>query len=886
MPEQHPERFGELLIEEEMKDSYLTYAMSVIISRALPDVRDGLKPSQRRILVAMNDLNLGPRSKPRKCAKICGDTSGNYHPHGEQVIYPTLVRLAQPWSLRYPLVIGQGNFGSIDGDPPAAMRYTEARMSQFATQMLEDLTLNAVDFIPNYDNTRQEPTVLPSAFPNLLVNGSSGIAVGMATSIPPNNLTQICNALIALIDDPDTPIDKVIDIVDGPDFPTGGIICGRRAIRKGYRTGRGTIVVRARAHTEVSRSGKKSIIITEIPYMVNKTNLLERMADLIRSGKVKDVADLRDESDREGMRIVVELKMGADEHVVLNQLYKRTVLQDSFSINMIALVNQRPRTLNIKEMLGYFLEHRVTVVRRRTEFLLARAKDRAHIVEGLLIAVDNIDEIVRIIKKAKDVPTASERLQKRFKLSERQAEAILRMRLSQLTGLEREQLRAEYEQLQEKIAYYEALLADERLIYDVIREDIYELREKHGDVRRTEIVDQAPGEFDIEDLIAEENVAVTISHLGYVKRQPLSSYRRQGRGGQGVTGADLREGDFVENLFIASTHDYILFFTDAGQVYWQKVYDIPQMGRTARGRALVNLLELGKNEEITSMIPVRNFDDRNLVMVTDQGVVKKTVLSAFGRPKRGGIRAITLDKNDRLMGVALTTGKEDIMLATRAGMAIRFHEADARRMGRPARGVRGIKLRKNDAVVAMVVVDRHATLLTVCEHGHGKRTSFDEYRTQSRGGLGIINIKTTDRNGKVVGAMAVSDRDEMMMMTSGGMVMRMPVRGVRTIGRNTQGVRMIRLKDGDRLVAMARLVREEEEEEEAEGDSAAPTDAAPAEAEEKTAPEEPAAETEAPQTGKAAKKKAKKKTARKARKAPAGKRTAKKKAKSKRKRRS
>jgi DNA gyrase subunit A len=811
MPEPQAERLGELLIEEEMKDAYLTFAMSVIISRALPDVRDGLKPSQRRILVAMDDLGLGPRSKTRKCAKICGDTSGNYHPHGEQVIYPTLVRLAQPWVMRYPLVEGQGNFGSVDGDPPAAMRYTEARMTHFATMMLQDLNLNAVDFVPNYDGTRQEPSVLPGAFPNLLANGSTGIAVGMATSIPPHNLTQLCDALVALIAEPDIHIDRLIDIVGGPDFPTGAIICGREAVREGYRTGRSTIAVRARAHTEVTRQGKKSIVVTEIPYLVNKTNLIERIAELVQKDRLKDVSDIRDESDREGMRIVIDLRPGADEKVVLNQLYASTMLQDSFSINMIALVNQRPRTLNLKEMLGYFLEHRVTVVRRRSEYLLAQAKERAHIVEGLLIAVDHIDEVVRIIRKAKDVPTARENLMARFKLTERQAEAILRMRLSQLTGLERAALEAEYKELKEKIAYYEALLADERLIYDVIREDLIELKDRFGDARRTEIVDASPTEFDIEDLIAEESVAVTVSHAGYVKRQPLTSYRRQGRGGQGVTGADVREGDFIEHLFIASTHDYILFFTDAGQVYWQKVYDIPQMGRTSRGRALVNLLELGKDETLTSMIPVRTFDERNLVMATQQGVVKKVVLSAFGHPKRGGIRAIELDQGDRLIDVALTSGKEEVVLGTRDGMAIRFHEGHIRAMGRAARGVRGIRLRQGDQVVGMVVVDRQATLLTVCENGYGKRTSFDEYRQQSRGGQGIINIKTSDRNGRVVGVTAVSDADEMMVITAGGMVMRMPVKGIRTIGRNTQGVRMIRLREDDHLIAVARVLSEEVE---------------------------------------------------------------------------
>ncbi len=790
-----------------MKDSYLSYAMSVIVARALPDLRDGLKPSQRRILVAMNDLNLTPRSKYRKCAKIAGDTSGNYHPHGEQVIYPTLVRMAQDFVMRYPLVEGQGNFGSIDGDPPAAMRYTEARLSPFAMLAMEDIEKDTVDFIANYDETRTEPMVLPGRFPNLLANGSSGIAVGMATSIPPHNVGELCTALLLVIDKPDCSIADIMKVMPGPDFPTGALICGRKGILDGYNTGRGTIVVRARAHVEQVKGAKKNIVFTEIPYQLNRDLIIERIAQAVKSGAVTGVYDVRNESDREGSRLVVELQRGEDEHVVLNQLYKHTQLQNSFSIILLGLDHGRPRTLSIKDMLLSYRDHRVEVIRRRTAYLLEKAEARAHIVEGLRIAVDNIDEVVAIIKKSPDVPTARERLIARFKLSELQANAILEMRLSRLTGLEREKLEEEYKALMEKIAEYKAILADENLVLDIIREDLYEIKEKYADARRTEIIG-AVEDFNIEDLIAEENVAVVISHEGYIKRMPLTSYRKQHRGGKGITGADTKEGDFIEHLFIASTHDYILFFTSVGKCYWQKVYDIPQMSRTSRGRAIVNLLELPSGENVASMIPVREFDDRQLVIVTEKAVVKKTALNAYGRPKRGGIIAINLDKGDNVMGVLLTHGEEEIILASKNGKAIRFPERQLRSMGRATRGVGGMNLAKGDVVVGVVSADDEETLLTICESGYGKRTKMAEYRTTGRKGKGIINIQTSARNGKVVAVLDVRDDDEIMIMTEAGMIIRTPVRGIRALSRNTQGVTLIKLNEDDRVTAVAKVMEE------------------------------------------------------------------------------
>ena len=828
------ENILDLQIEEEMRDSYMTYAMSTIVDRALPDVRDGLKPSQRRVLVAMNDLNLGPRSKHRKCAKIAGDTSGNYHPHGEGVVYPTLVRLGQEWNMRYRLVDPQGNFGSIDGDPPAAMRYTEARMTAPAVEMMADINLDTVDKQPNYDDTRTEPVVLPARFPNLLVNGSQGIAVGMATSIPPHNLREVCDALVHLMDNPDATLEDLMKFVKGPDFPTGGHICGRKGILEGYQNGRGRVIVRAKMHTESSRGGKTQVVITEIPYQVLKSTIVERIADMVKAGKIPDIADVQDHSDRTGMRIVVDVKKGAEPEVIVNQLYQYTPLQSTFSIINIALVNRAPRTLGLRDMLQLFIEHRKDVIRRRTQFLLRRARQRAHILEGLILAVADIDRIIELIKTSPDVPTARQRLMDhplrlteaatvRKMLPEKfaarasaadqhltgvQADAILAMQLQRLTGLEIEKLARDYAALCEEIQGYEAILNEERLLLDVIREDIFEMKEKYGDARRTEIVGDV-GDFDIEDLIAEEDVVVTLTHEGYIKRMPLNTYRRQGRGGQGIIGSDSKEGDFIEEVFIASTHDYMLVFLNNGRMHWLKVYDIPSMARTSRGRSIHNLIQIAPEESIRAVISVRDFDERFLVTITRNGQIKKTALTAYSNPRRDGIQAVGINDGDDLIGVAITRGTDEIVLATRDGQAIRFQETDVRSMGRTAAGVRGINLREGDAVVDMAIVDPMSTLLTVCENGFGKRTDFDEYRVQSRGGYGVINIRTTKRNGKVVGMKSVRDNDELMLITVNGMIVRIAISSIRTIGRATQGVKIIALKAGDQLVGMARVVTDD-----------------------------------------------------------------------------
>ena len=809
------ENIKDLSIENEMNDSYLTFAMSVIMSRALPDVRDGLKPSQRRILVAMNDLKLTPRTKFRKCAKICGDTTGNYHPHGETVVYPTLVRMGQDFNYRYTLIEGQGNFGSLDGDPPAAMRYTEARMTDVSMRLMEDIGMDTVDFQPNYDETRLEPTVLPGKIPNLLCNGSSGIAVGMATSIPPHNVGEVCDGIIKVIDNPDTGIEELTEIIKGPDFPTGAMICGRSGMKEGYTTGRGTVIVRAKLHVETTKSGKKQIIVTEIPYQINREKILERIAELVKEDVVQGISEVRNESDRDGNRLVIELKRGEEEDVILNKLYKHTKLQDSFSINMIALVDGRPQTLNLKQVIVAYIDHRRDVIRRRTNYLLKKAEERAHILEGLLVALSNIDEVIKIIKSSKTVQEASDELMKRFSLSEIQAKAILEMRLQRLTNLEQEKINEEYKKLCEDIKGYKEILSNENLILDIIKEDLYEIKGKFADERRTEIVGEL-AEFRVEDFITEENVAVTITNDGYIKRIPLTTYRQQHRGGKGVIGADLKKGDFVEHLFTASTHDYILFFTNLGKIYWLKVYDVPELDRTAKGRAIVNLLELKEKEHITSMIPVREFDDRQLVMATQRGTIKKVVLSAFGRPKRGGIIAITLDDGENLIGVKLTNGNQELILGTEDGKAIRFSESHVRSMGRAARGVRGIRLQKDDVVNDIVVVDEEATLLTVCANGFGKRTSFNEYRLTARGGLGVINVKVSERNGKVIGLKVVKDDDDLMMITSAGKIIRTPVSPIRTIGRNTQGVKLISVDENDKLVSVAHVVSDKDTEEELE----------------------------------------------------------------------
>jgi len=806
----HEDRVKELLIEEEMKRSYLTFAMSVIVSRALPDVRDGLKPSQRRILIAMNDLNLGPRAKFRKCAKVCGDTSGNYHPHGQEVVYPTLARMAQDFNYRYPLVDGQGNFGSMDGDPPGAMRYTECRMAETAMAMIEDLDKDTVDFVPNYDNTRMEPTVLPAKFPNLIVNGATGIAVGMATSIPPHNIREVCDAIIKLIDEPDCTVDDLAEIIKGPDFPTGALICGRKGILRGYRTGHGTVVLRARAHIETKKSGKKSIVITEVPYLLNRDKVLERIGELVREGELQGIIDVRNESDRDGCRLVIELRKDADENIVLNQLYKRTALQTTFGINMIALVRGRPERLNLKQLLQHYIDHRRQVIVRRTRFLLERAEKHAHILEGLLIALRNIDDIIELIKLSRTTEEAANALMASFALTQAQANAILQMRLQRLTGLEQEKVERDYRETQEKITDYRHILSHEERVLEIIKQDVLEMKEKFGDDRRSEIVGEVE-EIGVEDLIPDEEMVVTVTRKGYIKRLNLSSYRTQGRGGKGVMGADMRDGDFVEDLFLASTHDYILFFTTLGRVYWLKVYDIPELGRNSRGRAIVNLLHLQQGEAITSMIPVTSFDERQLVMVTRAGVIKKTALEAFSRPMRTGIRAILLKPDDTLVDVKITSGDDELVIATRNGRALRFHEGDVRSMGRSAMGVRGITLRGDDCVIGLAVVVPDATLLSVCEMGYGKRTTFDQYTRHRRGGLGVINIRTTKRNGKVVGVLTVHDDDDVMAITSGGKIVRIHAAEISTMGRGTQGVRIMKLERDDRVVAIARVVNEEEE---------------------------------------------------------------------------
>lgn len=907
-PDEGGTRFVDQPIENELRDSYLTYAMSVIVSRALPDVRDGLKPSQRRILVAMNDLSLTPGAKRVKCAKISGDTSGNYHPHGEAVIYPTLVRMAQEWNMREVLIDKQGNFGSIAGLPAAAMRYTEARLSSAAAMMLDDLKLDTVDYVPTYDEARTEPVVLPSRFPNLLVNGATGIAVGMATSIPPHNLREVCTAIVALVDNPNISLEEIMEIIPGPDFPTGGIICGRYGIRQGYRTGRSTIVLRARTKIETHRN-RSRIIINEIPFQQFRDRVVERVAELVSSGKIKGISGIRDESDlNEPVRLVVDVKQGHDADVVLNQLYQFSPLQDSFSLIFLALVDGKPRELNIKEMLQEFVRHRVTVIRRRTQFLLARARKRKHTVEGLLLALADIDQIIRIIRSSRTQAEAKERLMgvevpasmmqralgdngfKHFQddrgvsdtysLTSVQTDAILAMRLGQLVNLEQDKLAEEHRQLLEEIDGYLTILSDVRNIYAIIREETEEIARKFGDDRRTEISTEEIGNYDLEDLITEETMVVTISHRGYIKRIPSTTYRSQRRGGKGITGAKADEEDPIEHLFVASTHAYLLFFTTQGKVYWQKVYDIPLLNRESRGRAVVNLLNLAEDEKVAECVAVRDFNlpGHFLMMATKQGLVKKTPLDAYSRPKRGGIIAIKLKDDDELVDVVVVDTDDQILLATAQGKAIRFAESDARSMGRNTSGVKGIRLRKDDSVVGMVVADPNATLLTVCQNGYGKRTWFgvgeklpmvdldkdlpddaigddsengkppveqpltdvavlDEldtdssdagfdagisdsegaeepnsaqsYRTQRRGGGGLIDIKASKRNGPVIGIVPVTDEDELLMITSRGKIQRIAVKEVNVIGRNTQGVRIMKLDDEDTLTAVVKVPSEE-----------------------------------------------------------------------------
>lgn len=808
---EYKEKIIPVYIEEEMKSSYIDYSMSVITARALPDVRDGLKPSNRRILVAMNDLNLAPGRPHRKCAKIAGDTSGNYHPHGEQVVYPTLVRMAQSFNMRYPLVDGQGNFGSIDGDAPAAMRYTEARLSPLAMEMLADLEKDTVNFQPNYDETRREPTVLPSKFPNLIFNGSSGIAVGMATNIPPHNLGEVVDGLVTLIDDPQLEDEDLLQYIPGPDFPTGGIIYGRSGIVEAYKTGRGRIIIRARAGIERDKSGKESIIITEIPYQINKANLLERIAELVNNKVIEGISDLRDESDREGMRVVIELKRDAHSEIVLNQLFKQTQMQSTFGAILLALVDGQPQILTLKQLLNYFIEHRHQVITRRTKFELAQAEKRAHILEGFKIALKNLDAVISLIRSSKTPEDAKQGLMKKFKLTEIQAQAILDLRLQRLTGLERQKIEDEYLELIKLIASLKGILESKAKRMQIIKDELLELKKNYQDQRRTEIREEEE-EFTIEDLIAEEDMVITITHQGYIKRLGVGAYRRQGRGGRGVIGMETKEEDFVEHLFVASTHDYILFFTNNGRCYWQKVYEIPQVGRASKGKPIVNLLNLGKDENITAFVPVKKFEENlYVVMSTKNGVIKKTSLSAFSNPRKGGIIAINIPEDNKLIEAKITDGSYDILLATKEGQAIRFPEIKVRDMGRTAYGVKGISLQNKDYVIGMVVIKRDTTLLAVTENGFGKRSHISEYRITNRGGKGIINIKTTQRNGKVVAVMMVEDEDELMIITQKGIIIRQSVKQIKAIGRNTQGVKLINLEEGDRVVDVARVIKSEEE---------------------------------------------------------------------------
>ena len=800
-------------IEDEMKTSYINYAMSVIVGRALPDVRDGLKPVHRRILYAMNELSLAHNKPFKKSSRIVGDEPGQYHQHDATAVYDSLVRMVQNFSLRYPLVNGQGNFGSIDGDNAAAMRYTEARLSAIAEELLTDIDKDTVGFVPNFDESLQEPTVLPAKLPNLLVNGSSGIAVGMATNIPPHNLAEVVDAIMAVIDNPDIQIKDLMKIVKGPDFPTGGTICGRDGIKAAYETGRGRIEVRAKAVIETGVKGKKdAVVITEIPYMVNKSNLISSIAQLVESKKIEGIQDLRDESDREGMRIVVELKRDAIAQVVLNQLFKHTQMHETFGVIMLCLVDGQPKVLNLKQLVEQFVEFRVETIRRRTQFELDRAERRAHILEGLKIAIANLDKVIKTIRASKDPEVAKEALIKNFGLTEIQAKAILEMQLQRLTALERDKLEAEYLELIKKIEYYRSVLKSRLKMLGVVKDEAKELSKKYGDERRTQIV-AAEADIEIEDLIAEEDVLITISHAGYIKRMPVNTYRSQRRGGIGVQGGGMRdeEEDFIEQMLLASTNDYILFFTNKARVYWRKAYEIPQASRQAKGKAIVNLLALGQGETIASFLQVSEFDDKHYVLiVTRNGVVKKTNLSAYSHPRVGGINAITLKEKDLLIACKLTNGKDEIFIASKEGKAIRFSEKHARDMGRTASGVRGIRLGKKDEVVAVEIVNPDATILTVTSQGFGKKTRFKEYRLQSRGGKGIINTKVTAKNGHVVSVEAVDERDEIIIVTESAMVVRCPANQIRTAGRNTQGVRLIKLKPKDSVASAMKVVTREE----------------------------------------------------------------------------
>lgn len=802
------EKIIPLNIEDEMKNSYINYAMSVIVGRALPDVRDGLKPVHRRILYGMKEQGMTHDKPYKKSARIVGDVMGKYHPHGDAAIYDTMVRMAQDFNMRYPLADGQGNFGSIDGDAAAAMRYTEIRMDRIAEEMLSDIDKDTVDFIPNYDGSLEEPVVLPSKFPNLLVNGSTGIAVGMATNMPPHNLNEIVDAVTMTIDNPEVSFQELMGVVRGPDFPTGATIFGTAGIVSAYRTGKGIVKIRAKTRTEELKN-KEAIIIDEVPYQVNKAKLIETIAELVRDKKISGITDLRDESDKDGIRVVIELSRGTNSDVVLNQLFKHTQMESTFGIINLALVNNQPQVLTLKELIQHFIDHRVDVITRRSQFELDKARKRAHILEGLQIALDHIDQVINLIRASGTVEEARTGLVAGFELTEEQAKAILDMRLQRLTGLEREKIDNEHKELMETIKWLHELLADRARILNLIREELTEIKERYGDPRRTQII-EGEAALEDEDLIPEETVVVTISNSGYIKRQPIDTYRQQRRGGRGVIGMDTKEADFVEDLFVASMHDYILFFTDKGRVHWLKVYEVPEASRQSRGKAIINLIEVTTNERITAQIPVSTFEgDQYLVMATRCGVVKKTELSSFSNPRRGGIIAISLDSGDELETVKLTDGSKDIIIVSRHGKAIRFSETDVRDMGRSARGVRGIRLIGDDYVVGMEIVKKDTTLLTITENGFGKRTSFEEYRNINRGGQGVITIISNIRNGLVVDAKAVCEMDEIMITTSNGIIIRVPVSDIRVQGRNTQGVKIMNVQGSDKVKAFARIIGED-----------------------------------------------------------------------------
>ena len=796
------------VIEEEMERSYLDYAMSVIVGRALPDVRDGLKPVHRRILFAMNDMGMVHTKPFKKCARIVGEVLGKYHPHGDIAVYDALVRMAQNFSMRYPLIEGQGNFGSIDGDSAAAMRYTECRLARIADEMLLDIDKETVEFSPNFDGSLKEPLVLPAKLPNLLVNGSSGIAVGMATNIPPHNLKEIAEGIISLVDNPEVTVEELFKIIKGPDFPTGGIISGTNGIKECYLTGRGRIIVKAKA--EIEKHGERErIIVTEIPYQVNKSLLIEEMAECVKDKRIKGISDIRDESAREGIRVVIEIKRDTPANVVLNQIYKHTRMTTTFGAIMLALVNNEPKTLNLKEILGEHLQHRRIIVRKRTEFDLKKAQERAHILEGLIVAINNIDEIVKRIKASKNVDEARNMLIGNYKLSDAQARAILDMKLQKLSSLEQEKIRKEHKDLLQLIQELKSILASEQKILDIIKKELKELSEKFGNERKTKIEFVEEEELVIEDLIKEESVVVTISHAGYVKRIPADTYRAQQRGGKGVIGAGTRDEDFIERLFIASTHSYILFFTNKGNVHWLKVYRIPEASRQAKGTAVVNLLQIDKDEKIAAFVRVDEFDDKHyLVLATKNGTIKKTNLIEYSRPRQSGIIAIVLEEGDTLVNALLTDGDKQIVLGTKNGMAIKFHESDARPIGRTSKGVRGIMLKEEDEVVGMDLANDEKALLTITENGYGKRTGFVEYRRIGRGGVGVINIQCTERNGQVAVIMAVEEEDEVMLISKDGIIIRMPAKGISVIGRNTQGVRLMKLEGGDKVISAAKVVNE------------------------------------------------------------------------------